>query len=279
MTIPAFLRSPLLHFFLLGGLVFGVYSLKNPPMDDGPGEDVIRLTDAEADRLADGFLAAWGRAPTAEEARSLVRDWAVEEAMVREARALGLDQGDAMIRNRLRAKMEFLAEAPAAAREPDEDTLRAYYAENAERYARPARLSFAQVLLPGGTSPDEAKALLANLEQGADPGAMGRATQLPPRIDDMAAPAVDRVFGAGFGTAAGALPLRTWAGPLESTFGVHLVRLDTRSDSDLPPFEMVRDRVLADWRSDQARQMREAFTGELMKRYRLELPGAAETRP
>ena len=48
MTIPAFLRSPLLHFFLLGGLVFGVYSLKNPPMDDGPGEDVIRLTDAEA---------------------------------------------------------------------------------------------------------------------------------------------------------------------------------------------------------------------------------------
>ena len=44
MTIPAFLRSPLLHFFLLGGLVFGVYSLKNPPMDDGPGEDVIPVS-------------------------------------------------------------------------------------------------------------------------------------------------------------------------------------------------------------------------------------------
>ena len=149
MKIGTILRSPLLHFFVLGGLVFGFYAVTAPPEARAPRDDVLRLTEAEMNRMADSFLAAWGRAPTEAESRGLVRDWAIEEVMVREALALGLDKGDAMIRNRLRAKMEFLAEAPAAAMEPDEATLRAYYEANAGDYARPTQLSFSQVLLPG----------------------------------------------------------------------------------------------------------------------------------
>ena len=115
MKIGTILRSPLLHFFVLGGLVFGFYAVTAPPEARAPRDDVLRLTEAEMNRMADSFLAAWGRAPTEAESRGLVRDWAIEEVMVREALALGLDKDDAMIRNRLRTKMEFLAEAPAAA--------------------------------------------------------------------------------------------------------------------------------------------------------------------
>ncbi|WP_353474670.1 peptidylprolyl isomerase [Salipiger sp. H15] len=272
MKIGTVLRSPLLHFFILGGLVFGLYALMAPPQAPGSRDDVLHLTEDEANRLADGFLAAWGRPPTEAESRGLVRDWATEEAMVREALTLGLDKGDAMIRNRLRAKMEFLAEAPAATMEPDDTALQAFYAENAAQYARPAQISFQQVLLPPEASPEEVAALRAELAQGADPAGLGRATMLPPAIEDMAATAVERVFGGGFGTAVAALPLGEWSGPVPSGYGAHLVRLDALREASLPPLEAERAKVLADWRSAEARKMRAAFTDQLLSRYTLDLP-------
>ena len=280
MSLPApllaALCSPLVHFFVLGGLIFGLHGLTAAPDAAPPRDDVITLTEAEADRLADDFYAGWGRAPTREEARALVRDWAIEEAMVREGRALGLDQGDAMIRNRLRAKVEFLAEAPAATLEPDDATLAAYYEANAADYAEPARISLTQVLLPAAVSDAEASALVANLRSGADPEGLGRATQLPPRIEAMALPALDRVFGAGFAAEVVGLVPGTWAGPLTSAYGPHLLRLDAVTQGALPPLDSQRKKVLADWRYDEARRMRERYTEELMSRYRLVLPGMAE---
>ncbi|SDF94936.1 peptidyl-prolyl cis-trans isomerase [Alloyangia pacifica] len=273
MKIGTILRSPLLHFFVLGGLVFGLYAVTAPLEARAPRDDVLHLSEAEMNRMADGFLAAWGRAPTEAESRGLVRDWAIEEVMVREALALGLDKGDAMIRNRLRAKMEFLAEAPAAAMTPDDATLEAYYSENAAAYARPAQVSFAQVLLPGDATAEEVAALRAELEQGADPAGLGQATMLPPRLEAMATPAVERVFGGGFGAAVAGLPVSGWSGPLSSGYGQHLVRLDAVEAAQLPPLERLRDKVIADWRSAEARKMRGAFTDELLSRYTLDLPG------
>ncbi len=273
MKINAILRSPLLHFFVLGGLVFGLYAVTAPPEAPAPRDDVLQLTEAEMNRMADGFLAAWGRPPTEAESRGLVRDWAIEEVMVREALALGLDKGDAMIRNRLRTKMEFLAEAPAATMTPDDATLQAYYSENAAAYARPAQVSFTQVLLSGDATSGEVAALRAELKQGADPAGIGQATMLPPRLEAMATPAVERVFGGGLGAAVAELPVSVWSGPLRSGYGQHLVRLDAVEKAQLPPLESLRDKVMADWRSAEARKMRRAFTDELLSHYTLELPG------
>lgn len=273
MKIGTILRSPLLHFFVLGGLVFALYAVMTPPEARAPRDDVLRLTEADMNCMADGFLASWGRAPTAEESRALVRDWAIEEALVRDALALGLDKGDAMIRNRLRTKMEFLTEAPAAAMQPQEDALQAFYSENADLYARPARLSFAQILLAKDATAEEVTALLGELQQGADAANLGQATMLPPRIDAMPAPAIERVFGDGFADAVAALPNGRWSGPVESGFGSHLVRLDALEDAQLPPLDSLRDKVLADWRAAEARKMRAAFAEDLLRRYTLELPG------
>ncbi|MDK3075041.1 peptidylprolyl isomerase [Sedimentitalea sp. JM2-8] len=280
MTIKSIIRSPLLHFFILGGLVFGLYALMNPPGAQPPRDDVLRFSETEADRLADAFTAAWGRPPTEAEARGLVRDWAVEEAMVREALTLGLDQGDAIIRNRLRTKMEFLAEAPAAAMTPDDETLRAFYDDNRDRYARPAMLGFAQVLLPEDADAEEIDALRAALAQGADPSGVGQATMLPPSMDGMPVPAIERVFGGGFGAAVAALPPQLWSGPVTSGYGRHLVMVQTVQETAAPALDTVRDRVLADWRSEQARKMRAAYTDGLLRRYTLDLPGEdGEERP
>ena len=255
---------------MLGGLVFGFYAIISPPATHAPRDNVLYLSKAEADRLSGEFVAIWGRPPTDAEARKLIRDWMIETAMVREARSLGLDQDDAVIRNRLRSKMDFLAEAPAAAMTPGEDALEAYYAGNAMRYAIPARLGFMQVMLPADATQAEIDALHEKLAQGAEPSLLGGQTLLPQRIDDMTVTAVEQMFGGGFGDAVAAAPLHRWSGPLQSGYGRHLVRLEKLLAPQQPSLDTLRDEVLADWRADEARKMREAFTENLLKRYTLE---------
>ncbi|MBN9058061.1 MAG: hypothetical protein J0H21_02520, partial [Rhizobiales bacterium] len=57
-----------------------------------------------------------------------------------------------------------------------------------------------------------------------------------------------------------------------SGYGAHLVRLEKRQAGVLPPLAQVHDRVLAEWRADEARKLRDDYLAKLLQRYRLELP-------
>jgi parvulin-like peptidyl-prolyl isomerase len=87
---------------------------------------------------------------------------------------------------------------------------------------------------------------------------------------------VARNFGAEFADALEALPRGEWAGPVESGFGIHLVRVDGWIDARVPALEEVRAAVLRDWQSEQARSAKDEFYQALRGRYEvvLELPDA-----
>lgn len=276
MTLRKILLSPFVHFFVLGALIFAAYAL----VDDDtaapePAPDAITLTPQKAARLADQFIATWNRPPTTEELEGLMRAWALEEAHVREALSLGLDRGDAVIRQRLNLKMQFLAESGAAALEPDEATLQAYLDDNPEAFQQPARVAFEQVLLPPGQA-EEVRAIRTALESDAAPSSLGAASLLPSALPMTAAPAVDRVFGTGFHAALGDAPPGRWHGPIESAYGQHLVRVTGRDEAVLPPLADIRARVEAEWRAAQTREMRESFGQALLERYAVTLPDVAE---
>jgi parvulin-like peptidyl-prolyl isomerase len=276
--LPALLcrafASPLARFFALGGLIFaGFAALDDAP--SAPAGDAIVLEVADARRLAARFEATWRRPPTAAELEGLMRDRVLEEAFVREARALGLDRGDAVVRQRLRQKMTFFAESGAEAAAPDEAALRAHMAAHPERFAAPARIAFAQVFL--GPAPDQAEveAARAALAAGADPRTLGAPTLLPGVYADATERGVDGAFGPGFFERLAALETGVWAGPARSAFGLHLVRVSERTPARSPAFEAVRERVEADWRAGRAEAMREAFAEALLARHRIETPAAS----
>ena len=240
-----------------------------------PSEGVIEMSERDARLLAEQFAATWSRPPTEAELRGMMQAWVLEEAYVREARSLGLDQGDAVIRQRLKLKMEFLAESDAARLEPSDADLQAFLEADAERFAKPLRLSFEQILLPSGAGEEDVAATLAELRQGARPSEIGATNLLPPRLDEMAVVAIDRVFGVGFGDALAGQPLGHWSGPIRSGYGQHLVRVSERSEAALPSLSDIRERVEAEWRSVRARDSRDAFSGSLLGRYSITLPDAS----
>ena len=77
------LREPLLHFVLLGALIFAGYALVR--RDDGLRADEIVVTQAQLAMLATTFAGTWQRPPTADEMDGLIRDYVREEVAAREA--------------------------------------------------------------------------------------------------------------------------------------------------------------------------------------------------
>ena len=102
------LREPLLHFLAIGAAIFLIYAV----VDDrsAPRADVIVVTPERIDQLAAGFRSVWKRLPTDDELDLLIEEHVREEVYYREALTLGLDRDDAVVRRRLRQKMEFLAD-------------------------------------------------------------------------------------------------------------------------------------------------------------------------
>ena len=125
------LKEPLLHFLVLGALLFGAYAWLNrgasARQENGAG--TVRITTTEVAWLADTWARQRQRPPTREELRGMVTEYLKEELLAREARAMGLDEDDLVVRRRLAQKLEFLVQDTSRLAEPtDEELLRLYEA-------------------------------------------------------------------------------------------------------------------------------------------------------
>lgn len=249
-----FYRQPFMHFLLIGAAFFGLFALVD---DSAPAPDKPEIVVSEQDArwLSEQFKAVWNRPPTQDELSALIDDFVREEIYVREALALGLDQGDAIVRRRLRQKMEFLTEAGAEAATLEESVLRAYYTENAGEFSTAPRIAFTQIMLPDGDA-DTVDAILADLASGAPYENLGVRTLLPAQVSLSTQKVVDGTFGSGFYEGASALEAGVWSGPVISGYGAHIIRLDALEPGAALPFETVKDRIEVAWRADKAAELR-----------------------
>jgi hypothetical protein len=279
-VIRRLLREPLLHFLLIGVALFMLYGALNRGRSEAPRDIVISETRVEA--LAESFATVWMRPPTSEEIKGLIEDYIAEEIYYREATAMGLDQDDTVIRRRLRQKMEFISEDAATAAEPTDAELRAYLAAHPEKFLAPAELTFVQVYFStdkrGDTARPAAEQLLAELQAGRGPAILsdaGDPTLLPGDMQSASPQAIANTFGSEFAAQILEAPVGQWTGPLQSGFGLHLVRVDDRKSDAMPAFEQIRPLVLREWQSGQRTEFNKAFLDGLRARYDIRVEGEA----
>jgi parvulin-like peptidyl-prolyl isomerase len=274
------LREPLLHFLLIGAGLFLLYNALNRGQSDAPRE--IVLSEARVEALAENVATVWMRPPTAVELKGLIDDYVAEEVYYREAVAMGLDQDDTVIRRRLRQKMEFISEDVAAATEPTDAQLQAYLEQHADKFALPATLTFQQVYLSaerrGYAVRADAEKLLAALQAGrgpADPAEAGDATLLPATMEAASPQVIANAFGEEFARQIDEAPVGQWSGPIESGFGLHLVKVDERVAASAPSLAEIRPIVLREWQSEQRRALNKSFLDTLRSKYEVRVEGAA----
>ncbi len=252
MRIRSLLKEPLLHFLLLGLLLFLLYGKVARPSADG---NRITVSRAVVAGLATQFQATWSRPPTVVELDGLVDSYVRDEILFREGVALGLVKDDPVIKRRVRQKLEVLIEEEGKSSGATNAELSAYLGKNAGKFRMPPVLSFDQVLFDPARYGDQldsaVNASLAALNKGAKPESQGRGSMLPARVDQLPLDLVVRDFGAEFGKALETAPVGQWTGPVPSGFGVHLVRITERKPGYVPSLDEVRKAVTREWENDQ----------------------------
>lgn len=266
--------EPLVHFLLIGLALFFWYGAVGDPVEKTDTRPQIVLTENDLNRLAQQFEGAWRRSPTDTEMAALVEDYLKEEVLYREALSLGMDRDDAVIRRRLRQKMEFLTTAAAETLEPDPGVLEAWLADHNDLYASPPRLTFDQVYL-GETPTDDALSLMDALNSGADPATLGQATLLPASMTDARPAAIDGTFGDGFADTLLNAPSGIWTGPVQSAYGMHLLHVTDITMPPPPTLATIGDQVRADWQRAEVDRLNEVYFQSLLDRYTLVMPGDA----
>lgn len=251
--------------------MFAVFTAMNGANEPPP--DVIVITPGRIDQIAAGFESVWRRKPTEDELEALIEEDVREEVYYREAMALGLDRNDAIVRRRLRLKMEFLMDSTANAVDPAAGELAAYFAANEEPYRLEPRLAFEQIYLGENASPETVARLLSVLQSdpATDPFTLAKPTLLPAELGLSSADVVFGVFGKGFFEQLVALPPGVWAGPVASTYGVHLVRIVDSLPARTPRLQEVRKDVLRDWKSAKADEIRDRDYAKRRARFVVEI--------
>lgn len=265
------LRDPLLHFALVGGLLFALDSLFNT---EGRETQEIVITPSRVEHLAAVFERSWQRRPNGEEMQKLVDNFVREEVLYREALKLGLESDDTVIRRRLRLKMEFLARDLVDAIEPAPEVLAQYFQDNAERYQLPARLSFRQVYFSGdqrAAPAQDARKLLASLGNSGDVEAHGDSNLLPRHFDQASAVEVNKQLGAGFAEQLAGQPQGQWIGPIHSEYGEHLVFIEEYSAETAAELAAVKAQVVRDWQAQAHTDMLERQYQLLREGYRVRM--------
>ena len=265
MTLRGIASEPLVHFLLLGAALFGAYGWLNRHGFSAPDE--ILVSRSQVDGLALQFENVWQRPPTSAERQALIDNWVRDEILYREALAMGLDQGDPVVRRRLSQKIQFIIESgtPAA---PSDAELQGWLEEHANDYRIDTTYAIQQVYFDPSKHGGRLTQSIASARRALAIGRQveGDSTMLPRTLEGSASEVI-RTFGSEFEESLRALPIAEWAGPVRSAFGVHLVRLATRNKGRPSRLDEMRAEVERDWARAHSQQAQDAYYERLRAKY------------
>lgn len=260
--LTRWLREPLLHFLVLGGLLFGLDHLIQSDADNPR----LIVMDAAVDREArDTFREARGREPDAKEMAALREVWLSNEVLYREGLAQQLYRGDPAIRERVIFKALTMVDGDLKAPVPKEAELQAWFDANRSRYDEPARFDFQEAIVEGRNEAlDEAgaRALVAAVESGT-PGTVQAGLRI---FKGRPHGNLVQSYGEPFARALESAAPGRWQA-LQSREGWRVVRLDGITPARQAEFAAFRAAALQDWVDQTMAERRSAAIRGLADKY------------
>jgi hypothetical protein len=267
---PQWLREPLLHFIILGGLLFAVDHLLVTRSDDP--HTIVVSAEVDSEAIAT-FEAARGHQPNKEELDALRRVWLDNEVLYREGLALQVDKGDTAIRERVIFKALSVIDSNVKLPTITDDVLRKWFDAHREKYDEPSRYDFDEAALVGEPTEQQVRDFVKELNAGApgDAKAGLRVFKGRPQVN------LVQSYGQEFADVLAKSPPGQWQA-FHTKDGFRAMRLNAITPAKAAVFETVRGVVQQDWTDATASEQRTAAVRALSKKYTIkhELP-AKET--
>jgi len=267
-----FLKEPLVHFLLLGALLFLLYSFLNK--DGENTEDyTIHIAKSDIQRLVKAYEKNWSISPDSATLQLLIDEEIKTEMLYREALRMNLDHNDEIIRRRLKQKYEFLVKDLVSLEQPSEQVLQTFHQEHPQIYQQAKTLSFSQIYF----SPDkrntpqaDARSFYEQVNQQPEPSAMdalGDSFHLQTYFAQKDQDAIRQAFGKQFADALFEVNQIGWLPPIESGYGYHVVWVHQLNAATLLPYEQIKENVFLDWQQQQQAVYNERLQKNLLEQY------------
>ena len=266
--VSSWFREPLLHFILLGGLLFAIDHFFASRGSNLHTIIMDAATDKQAKQL---FEASRGREPNAQELDALRQVWLDNEVLYREGLAMGLDKGDPTIRERVIFKALSVVDSNVKLPSHDDKLLRAWFESHRDKYDEPARYDFQEAVLSGDNSETAVRAFVISLNAGTpgDAKAGLRVFKGRPRTN------IVQSYGEAFAEALQQAPTEVWQA-LPTDNGWRAIRLESITPPKPADYEVLRGVVLQDWKDATASELRSAAVHDLARKYTVKVEAGTE---
>jgi hypothetical protein len=266
-SATSWLREPLLHFVLLGALLFGLDHLLLEPESDGHLIVVGPEVDAEAVAT---FERIRGRKPNVEELNALHRIWLDNEVLYREGLAMQVDKGDPAIRERVIFKALSVIDANVKLPPIDEAELKKWFEARHSKYDEPARYDFQEAAISG----DHSEAAVRDFVKALNNGTPGDAQAGLRVFKDRPIANLVQAYGADFPKQLEAATVGQWQ-PIQTRDGWRAIHVDAVKAPVAADFDKLRPVIYQDWKDATASEQRSAAVAEWARKYRIEYPAVA----
>jgi len=272
--------KPWLQIVLLGVLIGISLLLVYGPAAPSESDRKIVIDDSDVAQLIASWQSTWNRLPTREELKGILQNHIREEVLYQEALEQGLDQSNAAVKRALITQMDVLAEGQGEQSEITEEDILAYYNLRKDQFISPSRIRFKQVYFGQDAREDALEQLRERWNQTGTSfeQAMleGVATMLPLAMEDRTSDQIDREFGDGFAQQLETLETGRWEGPVSSSFGWHLIYMDSLQPSSPLPLSAVRGAIYEQLQYEDKNAAKEQFYTELIQQYDITYKGLAK---
>jgi hypothetical protein len=225
----------------------------------------IFVSDQEILSLISAWRSQVGRDPTDDELARIINNLIDEEILYREALLLGLDQEDTIIKRRLAQKISFLKEE-SIPEIPTTEELNEYYKNNKEKYYIESSFTFTHYYFSENNnslerSQQALKALQDNSKVKSDPFYLGKT------FANESLRNINTNFGESFSKELITADLNVWNGPFESTYGHHIVYINSVNPGYIPEIEEVLRQVEVDFLQIKREKAVKGFLNNIRSEY------------
>ena len=260
---PRWLREPLLHFVLLGGLLFGIDYLVAGGANDLRVIVVDEAVDQEALKV---FKDARGTTPNADELYAMRRVWLDNEVLYREGLALEMDKGDKAIKDRVIFKTLSMINAGLKLPPIDDTKLREWFEKHRAKYDEPARFDFLEAVIVGDSTEKSARTFAALLNAGAPSDTQAGLREFKGRPHAN----IVQSYGAEFSAVLEALPVGEWRA-LQHRDVWRIMRLEAITPPKPASYDALRGVVMQDWTDAVMAEQRTEAVRNLAKKYTIKV--------
>lgn len=242
-------REPFVQFIVLGCLLFVfVYYLQQKK--DKQSLEII-VGNEQVNLMIVNYKTQTGNLPTKQQLDAMIDNYIKEEISYREAKKMGLDKDDEIIRRRLSQKFDFLQTDLTEIAPPSEADLLKFYTVNPNLFQTEATVNFSHIYFSTDKSSNslakqKAVLVLQQLKITGLQRAPEKGDRFPLQYDytEQSAldirqnfgdkPLLDSLFSA---------PVHTWVGPVQSGYGWHLIYISKRAVAGGMAFNEVKEEV------------------------------------